>query len=52
MDLNFSTILEVGALVASLFSAYTTLGTRATMLELKLWVTENFERRRKVTTPD
>jgi hypothetical protein len=47
VDLNFNTILQVGGVVASLFAAYTALGTKATMLEMKLWVTENFERRKK-----
>jgi hypothetical protein len=45
MDLNVSTILQIGTAVAALFAAYTSIGAKATMLELKLWVTENFERK-------
>lgn len=45
MNLDINTVLQIGGAVASIVAAYTALGTKATMLELKLWVSENFERK-------
>jgi hypothetical protein len=45
MDLNLSTVIQIGGAVASLFAAYTAVSTKLTILELKLWVSENFVKR-------
>lgn len=46
MDMDAKTLLELGAVAANMLVLFTTLKVRADISDLKVWVLENFERRK------